>query len=219
MLVQPIFKPRNQDEAFDFIDRFPLGTLITLADEQLLATPLPFMVDRTRGPNGTLIGHMALGNPHYRALDRGCSPSMVVFLGPHAYVSPSWYGDRNSAPGWNYLTIHCSVRIRFMPDRTSEYVRELVDKMEHSNSNAWNMSELGDDGTARRMRFIIGFEADVLDLHAKFKLGQNERVEDVSASIARLRTQGDGILADYMGDYNQARLMKTPAELGEGASS
>jgi transcriptional regulator len=71
------------------------------------ATHLPFLLDDTRGPKGTLRGHVARGNPHWRYLASG-RPTLVVFARAHAYVSPSWYASGPAVPTWNYVAVHAS---------------------------------------------------------------------------------------------------------------
>ena len=80
----------------DFIEAHPLGALVTASGGGLFATHLPFLVDRARGAHGLLEGHVARANPHHRlvraAAERGtAAESLVIFTGPDAYVTPSWY--------------------------------------------------------------------------------------------------------------------------------
>lgn len=88
------------------IRRHPFGLLITLFQGELNLTHLPFHLDATRGPHGTLEAHLARLNPHCAALQAGAA-STVVFKGPDAYVSPRWYLDpAKNVPTWNYVAIH-----------------------------------------------------------------------------------------------------------------
>jgi transcriptional regulator len=71
------------------------------------ATHLPFLLDDGRAPKGTLRGHVARSNPHWRYLAAG-RPTLVVFAGAHAYVSPSWYASGPAVPTWNYVAVHAA---------------------------------------------------------------------------------------------------------------
>ena len=84
------------------------AAMITADDAGVpFATHLPILVDPARGALGTLRGHVARANPHWRYLSAG-RPTLVIFAGAHAYVSPSWYATHPSVPTWNYVAVHSS---------------------------------------------------------------------------------------------------------------
>src|ERR1051325_10716205 len=97
------------DVMHDFIDATPFGTLVTATSDGLFATHLPLLLDRTRGPNGTLLGHLARANAHHK-LAANAGESLVIFLGPDAYITPTWYASKAEhgkvVPTWNYAAIH-----------------------------------------------------------------------------------------------------------------
>ena len=64
------------------------------------ASHLPFLLDPARGPNGTLIAHMARANPQWQHFAAG-KPVLAIFRGPHAYISPAWYATHPAVPTWN----------------------------------------------------------------------------------------------------------------------
>ncbi|HEX4919466.1 MAG TPA: FMN-binding negative transcriptional regulator, partial [Candidatus Bathyarchaeia archaeon] len=93
----------------DEINRVSFGTIITMAKSGILASHVPMLIDRSRGELGTLFGHVARGNLQWRdSLPDG--QGLAVFLGPDAYISPSWYKTKEETgkvvPTWNYIAIH-----------------------------------------------------------------------------------------------------------------
>src|SRR5918912_1382727 len=105
MYVPPAFRETRLEVLHAHIRDHSFGTLVSQLNGELCATHLPFLLDETSGPNGTLRGHMARANPHWRAFQPGVE-SLVIFPGPHAYISPGWYASEQSVPTWNYTTVH-----------------------------------------------------------------------------------------------------------------
>ena len=88
-----------------YIEANPFATIVTMLDGELIATHVPVLLDGDAAAGGTLVGHVARANPHWRAFD-GVTESLVIFAGPHAYVSPAWYTETPAVPTWNYTAVH-----------------------------------------------------------------------------------------------------------------
>jgi transcriptional regulator len=151
------------------------GTLISSGDEGFQVSHLPFLFDAHRH---LLQGHMARANPQWQALARD-SEVVVIFHGPHHYVSPAWYGHHPSVPTWNYAVVHVQGRPRLVrePDRLESMLRELVDRNESTAPYPWRM-DLPPDYQAKMVAGIIGFEIEIVRMDAKFKLSQNRLPDD-----------------------------------------
>ena len=143
------------------------------------ATHLPILVDERRGPLGTLRGHVARANPHWRHLAAG-RPTLVVFSGAHAYVSPSWYATHPAVPTWNYVAVHASGTGALVED--AEQVRallaDLVHVYESPGPEAWSFEALPADYVAGMRRGIVAFEIPIARLEGKAKLSQNRDAVD-----------------------------------------
>src|SRR5690348_13002946 len=105
MYIPASYAEQDQPTLFAFMESHPLGAVVTASTpEGLLCTHLPLVLDRTAGPNGTLIGHFARANPHGRQVLRGPLDAMVVFTGPEAYITPEWYQTKKDTgkvvPTW-----------------------------------------------------------------------------------------------------------------------
>lgn len=169
------------------------GLLVT-ADESgaPFASHLPFLVDATRGANGTLIAHMARANPQWRHF-AAQKPAMAVFSGPHAYVSPAWYATHPSVPTWNYVAVHAYGLPRIVDERgaVKDILWRLVDANERANGTDWRMGGLTDAYLDSMMRAIVAFEIPVDRLEGKAKLTQNRDATDRTRVIEALAASSD----------------------------
>jgi transcriptional regulator len=156
----------------------PFATLITAASPEPLVTHLPLLHIADCEPNGTLLGHFARANPHWR--HAGDGESIAIFHGPHAYVSPSWYAEPASAvPTWNYAVIHAhgTLAIAREPGETRAVLDLMIHRFESGRAAPW---QLGLDGKrlAAMVDAIVGFRLKVKRIEAKFKMSQNRSGDD-----------------------------------------
>ncbi|RUU74979.1 FMN-binding negative transcriptional regulator [Mesorhizobium sp. M7A.F.Ca.MR.362.00.0.0] len=201
------FAPLSRDEVFGLIEAAAFATVVTLGPQGLVVSHLPFVLDRARGENGTLVSHLARANPHSALISEG-RETVAIFHGPHGYISPSWYPRnpvRDSAPTWNFAVVHCHGHpVPLDEHATARHLLQLVDVLEKDRDDRWRMRELGPGGMERRIPGIIGFELPVGRLEAKFKMGQDERLYDTGGAIRALE-QNDPALAAMMKAHNAHR--------------
>jgi transcriptional regulator len=208
MKINPLFEA-SQEEIDALVSHYPLALVISAGAAGLSATPLPLLLERDAYGSATLTGHFARANPQLACI-RDNSEALIVFQGPHGYISPSWFTDRTQAPTWNFATVHFTVRIRLLPsdDDAVIAVNALSAVMERARPNAWHPNELG----ARYSRLtphVVAFRADILCTKAKFKLGQNERLDVLQESLVGLDQDGLPTLAAAMRTANANRLKPT----------
>ncbi len=155
-----------------------------------MATHLPFLLHRTRGTKGTLIGHMARANPHRELLG---AESLVIFQGPHAYVSPSWYEDAPAVPTWNYIAVHAYGAPEIVDDAAEvrAVLARLIEVHEAGRSAPWQFESLPGDFIDGMVRGIVAFEIPIARLEGKWKLNQNRSAADRDGVIRALHAQGD----------------------------
>ncbi len=136
----------------------------------LRATHLPLIV-KDEGEHGLLLGHFARANPHWEKLSG--QETLVVFPGPHTYVSPTFYTEPLSVPTWNYIAVHAYGTLQLLEDPAvkNALVEELIQVHEPGYLEKWrNMPE----GFRRTMLAgIMGFRIPVSRLEGKFKISQN----------------------------------------------
>jgi transcriptional regulator len=185
------FEVSNTATLEKFIASYSFATLVTSTDDGPLASHLPLMLDRGEGEHGTLLGHMARPNSHSRHFDAPC-PSLAIFHGPHAYVSPSWYVDHPAVPTWNYGAVHVYGHPRVIEDeaRVVRLLDDLVDAHEPEDDAPWR-SALPDEFRAKMQRGIVAFEMPIARIEGKFKLAQNRSREDQERALAELAARSD----------------------------
>jgi transcriptional regulator len=169
------------------------ATMITADDAGApFATHLPILVDPARGPFGTLRGHVARANPHWRYLAAG-RPTLVIFSGAHAYVSPSWYATHPSVPTWNYVAVHATGTGALVEDATQvvTLLGDLVRTYESAGPTAWSMEGLAADYLAGMQRGIVAFEIPIARLEGKAKLSQNRDAVDQARTRDALAASDD----------------------------
>jgi transcriptional regulator len=156
------------------------------------ATHLPVLLDEVPAPLGTLLGHVARPNPQWQffAPER---PVLVVFPGPHTYVSPSWYAQHPSVPTWNYVAVHAYgvPRVIEEPGRVRALLARLVHTFEDGRSAPWRMDRLQDSYVDGMMRGIVAFEIPINRLEGKAKLSQNRPAGDRARVRAALSAEDD----------------------------
>ena len=182
MYIPESFRIVDEPEIEAFLQRYDFATMVSPAPETLIATHVPVVVKRD-GPRLVVLGHVAKANAHWKSMD-GTIESLVIFHGPHGYVSPRWYANSPAVPTWNYAVVHAYGRpqAREEPAFIEALLVDLVHRYEGSGSNAWRIEDLPVDYRSRQLSAIVGFEMPVVRLEAKFKLGQNR------AAVDRVRT-------------------------------
>ncbi len=187
MYIPKPFEVTELATLHDFIEGNGFATIVTSIDDAPFATRVPLILDRAAGPHGTLIGHVARANPHWRSFD-GKSQALAMFDGPHAYISPRWYVTSPAVPTWNYATVHAYglPRIIDEPRRVEEIVDCLVAIYEAPMPTPWSNSAVPHDFKTNLLKAIVGFEMPIDRIEGKFKLGQNRPVEDQLATIIKL---------------------------------
>jgi transcriptional regulator len=158
------------------------------------ATHLPILLDDTRGELGTLRGHVARANPHWRYLAAG-RPTLVVFSGAHAYVSPSWYATHPAVPTWNYVAVHARGTGALVEDaeRVRALLADLVHVYEAPGPEAWSFEALPADYVAGMQKGIVAFEIPIARLEGKAKLSQNRDAVDQGRTRAALAASDDPV--------------------------
>ncbi len=189
MYVPPHFAEADPAVLHDFIDAHSFGLLVSQHGGEPFGTHLPFLLDRAAGPHGTLVGHVARANPHWREL--AGAPALAVFSGPHAYVSPTWYEADPAVPTWNYVAVHAAGRAELVEDRGEllDIVARSVAVYESGMPTPWRFDR---DTTYadRLLAQIVGFRVRVEKLEGKWKLNQNHPTERRERVVRALESAG-----------------------------
>jgi transcriptional regulator len=185
MYVPEQFREQDVEVLQDFMEHFNFATLVTQSNGAMIASHLPFVLERHAGPYGALRAHLAKKNPQYEHLQSG-SEAFVIFQGPHAYISPMWYANQRNVPTWNYAVVHAYGKPRMLGDEELiELLEKLVQEHEGPSPPGWAYDSK-QPWIAHMLREIGGFEIPVTDLQGKFKLNQNRTPADRQGVIDAL---------------------------------
>jgi len=212
MYIPEHFRESRIETLHALIRQHSFGTLVSLVDGAPFATQLPFLLDGTRGAHGTLVGHMARANPHWTAFVGASEPridggagveSLVMFAGPHAYVSPSWYEAPVAVPTWNYAAVHAYGRPRVIEDEDAitQVLSRTVDTYEGGFEQPWRIDRLPSEVLERMAKNIVAFEIPIARLEGKLKLSQNRSAADrqsVIDTLSRSASPEDVAVAELM---------------------
>lgn len=204
MYTPPHFAINDLDQIHAAIERYSFAVIVSRSGEQLVASHLPLLLDRQAGPRGTLWGHFARANPQWR--EAGGQEVLVVFSGPHAYISPQWYEAERVVPTWNYIAVHASGRLELVEDprETLDLLQRTVLHYEANQLQPWKLADQPADFLERLAQQIVAFRIPIERLEGKWKLNQNHPPERRERVMAALERSG--------GEYDReiARLMRTP---------
>lgn len=196
-----IARPFKADDetAWALIRELPVGQLITATPDGPLATAVPWVPDVERG---ALVGHMARPNLQWQTPWLG--EAMVLFAGPHGYVSPSWYATKAETgrvvPTWDYVVIQAHGELHVHDDETwvRDAVGRLTDRHEQMRPDPWVVDDAPPDYLSSQLRAIVGLEVIIDRIEASVKMSQNKSSSDVAGVIAGLEADGNEPLAEWV---------------------
>jgi transcriptional regulator len=190
MYVPPAFAIADLHELHDFIRASRLGFLVTRSSGGLQSTPLPLFLDEEEGEYGTLYGHLARANPQWRSpVDE---EAMALFMGPNAYITPSWYATKAATgkvvPTWNYVAVEAHGPAEFFdhPGRLRDAVSRLTRIYEQPRDRPWAVGDAPPDYIKAQLRGIVGVRMPIVRLGGKRKMSQNRSAEDRAGVIEGL---------------------------------
>ncbi len=179
MYIPQHFKEDDQETLQQYIRTYVFGLLIVSDDEGIEANHLPFHLSGgDSGELGHLHCHVARSNPVWQRLQHGARV-LVVYQGPDAYVSPSWYPTKAETgrvvPTWNYLAVHAEGKARVIEDPAwlIRHLNQLTDQHEAGRSEPWSVDDAPADFTGRLVEAIVGIEVKIESLTGKLKSSQN----------------------------------------------
>jgi transcriptional regulator len=199
--IPPHFAQQDPATLHALMRERPLATLVVTTAAGVTADLLPLEFDSAAGPHGTLRGHVARANPLWRdALPD--TPVLALFHGPQAYVTPSWYAEKQAhgrvVPTWNYTVVQASGPLHVVHDAPwlRELVGRLTDHHEAPRTEPWAVSDAPEAYVEQLLRAIVGIEIPLAALVGKWKVSQNRSAADRAGVIAGLAEgpAGDGLL-------------------------
>ncbi|MCA1063834.1 FMN-binding negative transcriptional regulator [Rossellomorea sp. AcN35-11] len=189
MFIPGYYKVKDVQEVVDFIQEHSFGTLVSMKGGRPIATHIPMILKQV-GDEFILTGHMAYGNPQWRTFDT-CEEVLVMFQGPHAYISSSWYRDEN-VPTWNYQAVHVYGKAsRMEKEELIQEMTGMLEKYEKHRSQPVLWDTLSPELVESQLKGVVGFKIVITDMEAAYKLSQNRNEEDRQNIITQLQQEPD----------------------------
>jgi len=187
MYTSRLYKQEDQQEINNFIRQNGFGILISQGVERIVGTHLPLELSED---GSKLHAHISRANPQWKNLEAD-KEVLVIFTGPHTYISSSWY-DHENVPTWNYLAVHVYGTLRIIEgDELLHSLKQLVNKYERHSKNPVTVEGMSPGYVEREMKGIVGFEITITKTEANYKLSQNRDQKNHAAIISELESSTD----------------------------
>jgi transcriptional regulator len=200
MYVPKYNQLEDQAALLAYMRAYSFAALATSGPGGLTATHLPFVIEE-EGGRITLLAHMAKANPQWRDFAAGVE-ALVIFMQPHAYVSPRLYDSRQNVPTWNYVAVHAYGRPVLIEERAAKI--ELQQKLirQHDAGYLTQMAELPASYLDAKLAAIVSFSIAVTRIDARYKLSQDKNPAERERIAREFEASGDSVAAET------ARLMR-----------
>lgn len=186
MYIPDHFKETDPERLVALLRDYPFGMLVTVRAGLPCVNHIPLLYERRQDGTQVLRGHVAKANPQWQDLAEN-QTALVVFQGPHAYVSPRWY-EIPGVPTWNYAVVHVYGKARLLHDASAleALLVQLTTVYESTQSTPWK-PELSGEHREKLLGMIVGFEIEIQEMQGKFKLSQNRPENDRHNVIQQLQ--------------------------------
>jgi transcriptional regulator len=204
MYILEAFKNSDESSALSFIEKNNFADVVTNFNNQLRSNKVPLFLDRE---DKVLLGHIGRANPQLEHFENSIE-ALVIFSGPHAYISPQWYLSQNMVPTWNFQTAQVRGKADIVNEnKLMEILLKLSSFHESQFIDQWSPDSLDIKVKESMLKMIVGFQIKIDDIKFKEKLSQNRSMEDRKSVIASLFNQPDST------SKKVAKLMRDKLEL------
>jgi transcriptional regulator len=188
MYVPKKFQNTDASQVQDFIRENGFGIIISKTHESIEATHIPLHLSED---GKKLHGHLSRANPQWKNFVEH-PEVLVIFNGPHAYISSSWYNHEN-VPTWNYIAVHVHGKINLIEGDALELsLKQLVDKYEKQSASPVSVEKMSPEYFRKQIQGLVGFEIAITNMEAAYKLSQNRDKVNHDAIISALEKRDHG---------------------------
>ncbi|MDR4889847.1 FMN-binding negative transcriptional regulator [Fredinandcohnia sp. QZ13] len=182
MYIPKQFKIEDESTIYEFIENYSFATLVSMHEGEPYATHLPLVLNKYEH---ALYGHFARPNEQWKDVEN--QQILVIFQGPHCYISPSWYETMKAVPTWNYVSIHVYGKMEIIKNQEVilDSLNDMVKKYESPDS-PYNLSDVDPNFIEGMNKGIVAFRINITKIEAKAKLSQNHPVERQELIIKQL---------------------------------
>ena len=206
MYIPKYFKVGDFEEILEFVQQNSFGTIVTTKKGKPIATHLPLQLMKLEDEY-FITGHMAFGNSQWRTFE-SCEDVLVMFQGPHAYISSSWYEQEN-VPTWNYQAVHLYGTAQILTvEELKQDLASLMYKYESHRESPVLWDTLSPELLEKELKGVVGFKIPVREVQAAYKISQNRNEEDYQKIIDRLQ-QEESPISKQMSDVMNSKSKKS----------
>jgi len=188
MYIPPYYKESDETKIIEFIQAHNFANLISIANNVPIATHLPFLIENQNN-KWYLVSHMAKANPQWQTF---CNNEvLVIFNGPHGYISPKNYEKLQNVPTWNYIAVHVYGKVKIIDNVQAvvNIMERTIDLFEKEFYAQWK--NLSSDYVNGMLKAIVAFEIEITKMEGKFKLSQNKTKKEQENIIHTLEKTND----------------------------
>ena len=191
MYKLPHFTEKDTDKVIAFMKENAFAIITGLGEQYPVATHIPLEVVVEANDKIILCGHIMKNSDHHKAFVKN-SNVLVIFNGPHCYVSASWYNNPQSASTWNYMAVHAKGNIVFTDDAGTYAAIKAVTNKYEGTTTATAFDAMSKEYIDQMLKAIIGFTIEIEKLDNVFKLSQNKSESEQINIIEQLKKTTDG---------------------------
>lgn len=206
MYIPKHFTIKNDEDIYGFIEKYSFAALFSQHNGEPCATHLPLLLNKEKG---FLYGHFARQNEQWKDIEG--QNVLVIFQGPHCYISPSWYETNQAVPTWNYVAVHVYGELEIVEEEKEvfESLADMVNKYEKPDSS-YHLENVDENFIKGMSKGIVGFKININKIEGKAKLSQNHPEARQSLIIKQLENSAD------QNDIHIAQLMKKNVKKSNG---
>lgn len=198
MYIPDEFNVNDLKKIIKFVKENNFGIVLSIHDNEIYNTQVPLLLSN-ENDNIILKGHMARKNKQW-IYAKG-NKVTVLFTGPHSYISPLYYHDKESVPTWDYITVRMDGTMKMMDKEEMESF--LLSLSKYFDEKWFNEENYKKDYYKKMENEIVGFKINVETIRGKFKLSQNRGIDDmksVSINLSKLNTENSRLISKYIND-------------------
>ncbi len=190
MYIHKLYREENREKILEFLHQNDFATLVAYDGEKPVASHLLTEIVEA-GEKLFINGHMSKANSLWKTLEKN-PEVLVIFQGPHTYISPTWYNHVN-VPTWNYQSVHLYGKPRLITEHNEVYqlLKRLIDR--HEMNSHYKLETLPQDFVEKEMKGIIAFQIEVTRIEANYKLSQNRDGESYQSIVSHLTERPDDL--------------------------
>lgn len=197
MYIPKDFKVNDEEVIYDIMEKNSFATVYSQHNGRPIATHLPLILNKEEK---ILYGHFARPNPQWKDIEN--QEVLIIFQGPHSYISPSWYETGTAVPTWNYVSVHAygQVEIVVSVEELMDSLRAMV-KIYEEPTSSYNLDKVDAKYIDGLSKGVVGFKIKISDIEGKMKLSQNhpnERRERVIEQLEKLPSENAKKIASLM---------------------